>query len=162
MLRSGSMVWLIRSAATWAIHCLNGSAFLEGMDWIMRNIPSRLAKFSFWGPPGVRTTRGVDNLSPPFGKFRFAASHLWKVIFWILCFGEYQDYIFYREIPFLVALNPYCPDFLVLKQLYFLYIRHSLSIFCKDNSNGGLMQIFARLNRLFHFANCETIWEVWG
>ena len=42
----------------------------------------------------------------------------------------------------------------------FFNIRHSLSIFCKDNSNGGLMQIFARLNRLFHFANCETIWEV--
>lgn len=29
------------------VYLLNGSAFLEGIDWMMRNIPSRLAKFSF-------------------------------------------------------------------------------------------------------------------
>ncbi len=40
--------------------------------------------------------KGVDNLSPPFGKFRFAAPHFGKVIFWILRIGEYQDYIFDR------------------------------------------------------------------
>mgnify|MGYP007056184578 CR=1 FL=1 len=68
--------------------------------------------------------KGVDNLSPPFGEFRVAATHLGKVIFGILRISEDHDDIFDREIPFLLALYPYRPDFLVLKQLYFLYIRH--------------------------------------
>ena len=35
---SGSIAWLMRSAATWAIQTLIGSAFLEETDSIMRNI----------------------------------------------------------------------------------------------------------------------------
>ena len=34
--------------------------------------------------------KGVDNLSPPFGKFRFTSPHLGKVILRIFCIGKYR------------------------------------------------------------------------
>ena len=102
--------------------------------------------------------KGVDNLSPPFGKFRFAASHLGKVILGILCIGKYQNHIFDRKIPLLFALNPYCPDFLVLKQLYFLYIRHN-NIFrhYKNNDLLRAVQIVMKLIILKEEEYCHNI-----
>ncbi len=84
------------------------------------DIVKAMNEMSLWTDSPVQHIQVLD---PPFGKFRFAASHLGKVILGILCIGKYHNHIFDRKIPLLFALNPYCPDFLVLKQLYFLYIR---------------------------------------
>ena len=45
--------------------------------------------------------------------------------------GKDSTYINYGEEPFLFLLIPSRPDFLVLKQLYFFNIRHSLNVFNK-------------------------------
>jgi hypothetical protein len=58
-MRDGSAVSWMRSNPTFASHCLNGSAFFEGMDWMMRNSVSMLAQSVMRIFPS-----GAGNLNP--------------------------------------------------------------------------------------------------
>ena len=40
---SGSIIWSIRCSPNWANHCLTGSAFFDGIDWMIRKIPCKSA-----------------------------------------------------------------------------------------------------------------------
>lgn len=73
---SGSTIWSMRSAPNLANHCLNSSAFLDGIDWMMRKMPWVSAQPTFCSPPLVLIKKR-NNLSPPFVK-------LWVTLFHFL------------------------------------------------------------------------------
>ena len=83
MLRSGSMAWLMRSAATEAIQTLMGSAFLNVTDCMIRNIPFRSAQRIYCGPPSVIIVRVGTNCTHPL-----ANSGSQSFIRFTYCFGS--------------------------------------------------------------------------
>ena len=73
---SGSMVSSIRSRPTLASHALNGSAFGEGTDWIIRNSCSVLATSVLYLLPSEDsifscTIFSYNSTAPSFFSFRF-------------------------------------------------------------------------------------------
>lgn len=59
---SGSCIWSRRSLATCAIHCLKGSAFCDGIDWIIR-------RTVFTSPASVLRITPVSDLMAIWGQF---------------------------------------------------------------------------------------------
>ena len=121
MLNSGSCSWSMRSDATWAIHCLMGSALWEGMDWIRRKIPFVSAVISLCFLPSSLTNGTRVQIVP---QLALRLSSLLFILF-IYCLGS--------------VLSVNTPTTSTIEKYHFSSLSsHTVRIFLSSNSYYGI------------------------
>ena len=128
MLFSGSCICSKRVLATCAIQTLKGSAFDEGIDWIMRkscsvsatsvmrNLPSEARSF--------KRLQICNRLIAFFYKPVFQYFPVVSRMLSIWLFRQHTAHIHDGEIPFFLLVVPYGAYLLFFKQLKRFLLRH--------------------------------------